>query len=181
MWGEPGTGMRRRTSAGKRSRSEKTTGQAPLPFKCTGQCREPAEKKLEMEELPTTGGFQAHGDCWVFMSYGTNQLWQRDGTHSPSCTLPTSIPSVMGPWSSLHSGGSLSPPLDPQPAMGLALPDGVLASRAGSYLPLDSHWKMKDTRNRRSCPCCPNCSHCRSVYSQMTPIHEQAQPRTAEP
>lgn len=83
-------------SAGKRSRSEKTTGQAPLPFKCTGRCRELAKKKLEMEEQPTTGGFQARGECscecsWV--THSTNRLWQRDGTHSPSCTLPTSIPS----------------------------------------------------------------------------------------
>lgn len=166
-------------SAGKRSRSEKTTGQAPLPFKCTGRCRELA-KKLEMEEQPTTGGFQARGDCWVFMSYTQPKPTVAEGRHTEPILHPPYIYTlpVMGRWSSLHSGASLSPPLDPRPAMGLAMPDGVLASRAGSCLALDSHWKMKDTRKRRSCPCC---SHCRWVYSQMTPIHEQAQPRTVEP
>lgn len=54
-------------------------------------------------------------------------------------------------------------------------------SRAGSCLLLDSQRMMKDTRNRRSCPCCPSWGHRRSVYSQMTPTREQAQPGTAEP
>lgn len=78
-------------SAGKRSRSEKTTGQAPLPFKCTGRCRELAKKKLEMEEQPTTGGFQARGDCWVFMSYTQPKPTVAEGWHTEPILHPPYI------------------------------------------------------------------------------------------
>ena len=118
----------RRTSAGKRSRSEETTPQAPLPFKGRGQCRELAEKKAG--DGAGTNHRGVSSPRWLLSVHALLALTcgGRGMAHTAHSAPSPHLQHLSGdPGVPFTQEESLSPPLEPRLAMGLALSGGLSA------------------------------------------------------